>query len=587
MRNSLLTLGLTLGLAVSSAYAQTPSWQGGAQNVNPAPTNDTESQALAISADASGNAYVGGTLTNGRGSGVPGVRSFGSTVLTNAGNGFGTGFIGKLSTSQQWQWAVPVSNNGEGTYITHTAATPAGDVYASGFIEELGNTTLKVGSLTQAVTATYGAYFTRLNTSGQPQWIAVASLSGATSTSSVSVVSMNWDATNGNLVVVGEYEGGAMVFGSTTLPSAPKGGIFVAKLSAAGQWLSAVGVAATGASANLNVDAAAAGYQGQVAVSFSLTNGSIALGSLSVTSSSSADEKNTVAQLSSTGQWQWLAQPQGVTASFELDDLTYDRNGNIWTMGSASTGAQLGTSTIPANSEEFVARLTSAGQWGAVGNIVRQTSGPGFAIGSQITADAQGNVLVAGDLEYRTNNDTYAFGSTTLSTAGSTRNFMARFSPAGQWQFAQLSPASPTAAASSNYTVEDMTLDGIGNLLTAGRIRRGSVTFDVTTLTGSQGGDAYVAKLANAGVLTVRQAANAAPLALYPNPTPSGAAFTLRLSAATTGTQAVVLRDALGRVARQVTLVAGQSSASISTAGLTPGLYLVEAGASRAQVVVE
>jgi hypothetical protein len=593
MRNFLLSLGLACGLALPAAHAQAPTWQGGAQNTNPTPSDDTGSRGLGISTDATGNAYVGGVIANGGGSGAPGVRKFGATTLTSTGNGFGNGFIAKLSTSLEWQWAVRVSNNGEGTYITHMAATPAGDVYAASVIEEISSgSILSVGSLSQAIASSHAAFVTRLNTNGQPQWIATATLSGATSASAVSISTIGWDATNGNLVVVGEYEGGSLVLGSTTLPNAPKGGVFVGRLSATGQWLSAVGAVPTvpaGSDTGFSVDAASVGTQGQVAIGFVLAEGSLTLGTTTIAATTTTGAKYGVAQLGTAGQWQWVAQPQGVTTGFDLEGLEYDRTGNLWAYGGGSTGLQIGTTTLPANTSAFVARLSSAGQWGPVGTVARQaTTGTDLFVTSDLATDAQGNAVITGGLEWRTNTDSYTFGSTTLSVSNTSRNFVARFSPAGQWQYAQLTPATSLTTTDNPYGVEDMTMDGIGNLLTTGRLRRASVTFDISTLTGSQTGDAYVAKLANAGaLLAVRQAAGAAPLAVYPNPAAAGAALTLRLPAATTAALPVVLRDALGRDVRQAMLPAGQADVAVSTAGLAPGLYLLEAGTSRAQVVVE
>jgi hypothetical protein len=596
MRNTLLAIGLAYGLVLPAAQAQAPSWTGAAQNTNPAPTNDTESEGLGISTDAAGNAYVGGALLNGRGSGAPGTRVFGSTSLTSSGNGFGSGFIAKLSTSLQWQWAVRVSNNGEGAYISHVAATPAGDVYASGDLEETSTgTVLTVGSLTRTVTGTRGAYITRLNTSGVPQWIAVATLSGATSTSSVTTTSVSWDAVNSQVVVVGEYLGGSLVVGTTTLPAAnaSQAGIFVARLNAAGQWVSAVGaLAAANTTGSMSLDASSVGPQGQVAVAVTLSGSTLTLGSSTITSPTpnSSDVRYAVAQLSPAGQWQWVAQPQTGGASFGIDDMAYGPNGTLWLYGEANTGNQFGTSVAPANAAAFVAGLSATGQWGSVGYIIRQaTSANGFANASQLTTDAQSNAVVTGGLEWRSGTASLSFGTTTtLTTTNTSRNYVARFSPAGQWQYAQFTPVTSLLGTDNPYGFEDLAIDGIGNMLTTGRLRRASVGFDVSTLTGSQTGDAYVAKLSNAGALLgVRQAPGTPVLTVYPNPAAAGASVTLHLPAATAVALPVVLRDALGRAVCQTALPAGRTDVAVATTGLAPGLYLLEAGASRAQVVVE
>ncbi|WP_167852092.1 T9SS type A sorting domain-containing protein [Hymenobacter elongatus] len=574
---------MALTLATSAAHAQTPAWTGAIQPTNPTPTNYTGAEGYGIAVDAGGNQYVTGIMQNDGSSGAPAIRIFGSTSLTSGG-GYASGFVGKLSSTQQWLWALKATGNGEEVSFERVAVSPAGDTYASGLVSDdpllspNGGKVLTVGTYTYTTTKNEASFITRLNANGQPQWL--AGVSGARITSS------GWDATAGNLVVAGEYTG-AVTFGSTTLPAAVDG-FFVARLSAAGQWVSAVGATSTStaSSARFSVNETAVGLQGQVAIAFRIRNTSVTLGSTTVTSTSTTISKCIVAQISAANQVSWTAQTEGTTTTtvpYSVNGLHYDRAGNLWLAAeSFGTGMQLGSSTV--NEDEFVARLSPTGQWGAVGTIGHSGSTNGASNTDVLAVDAQGNAVILGNLP---NAITYTFGTRTLASPTPSRKFVARFNPTVlNWDYAQLAP---DVSTNGSYDFRSSALDATGNLFTTGRLA-GTVAFGATTLAypSTSGSNVFVARLSNAGLpLAVRQTAGVAPLAVYPNPTATGTAATLRLPTATLAAQPLVLRDALGRVARQLSIPAGRQEISVPTAGLAPGLYLLEAGLSRTQLVVE
>ena len=590
MRHLFPTLGLALALAAPAARAQTPAWTGAVQATNPAPTNDTGASGNGLAVDAAGSQYVAGSLKNGAGSGAPATRVFGSTSLTG-GSGFGSGFVAKLSATQQWQWALRATGNGEEVAFEHVAVSPAGDTYAAGYVaaDDLispnGGTLLTVGSFTYTTTRPQAAFVTRLNASGQPQWLA--------GVSGVYILATGWDAAAGNLVVVGVYER-SPVFGATTLP-APAGtnteGLFVARLNAAGQWVSAVGVTSTGAasSSRLAVSSGAVGPQGQAAVAFRVRNGSVTLGSTVINSTSATVARNVVAQLNAANQWTWATEPTVAPATASVayitNGLRYDRTGNLWLAGEGNvTGLQLGST--PVNEQEFFARLSPTGQWGAVGIIGH--AGSTLATNTEALAvDATGNAVVIAELPEAI---TYTFGTRTLANPTAGRKVVARFNPTALvWDYAQLAPApSNTGGGLADYDFQAAAFDAAGTLHATGSLG-GNITFGNTTLANpsASGTNVFVARLGNAGALQVRPVAGAAPLALWPNPVAAGAAATLRLPAPAATARPAVLRDALGRAVAQATVPAGRQEVALPTAGLAPGLYLLEAGGSRAQVVVE
>ncbi|MCB2377523.1 T9SS type A sorting domain-containing protein [Hymenobacter sp. BT635] len=579
MRNFLLSLGLTCTLGMTAAYAQTPAWQWGAQSVNPTPTNQTEARAYAIATDAAGNSYVGVGM-QARNS-VTSVRNFGSTTLSTTDIG---GVVAKLNAAGQWQWATPIeSQDASGTtyvFISNVVTTAAGEVFVAGTVDESA-TSMRVGTVTLNLASTSleeRMFVARLNSSGQCTWL--IAVNGA------SAHDMALNPVNGELLLTGGYYGGAS-FGSTALP-APLGtgdtGMYVARLSQAGQWTSALGVRASAAGAEVSGDDVSVGAQGQVAVAVYVEDGSVTLGGATINASSV--DKMAVAQLTPAGQWQWVVQAPGAS-TLDVNALQYDASGNLWVLNDGNAGGQLGTVTLPANTVGFVGRLSSAGAWNLAGSIASQTGR--FYSGNKLAVDAQGNAVVAGELDGATTSpaSTYSFGAQTLSftTPGL---YVARFNAAGQWQYAIKSPTgTANGATPSRYSFNAIALDAAGSLLTLGNLFSTNVTFGPNTLVGSTR-DIFVAKLTNAGTtLGVRQAAGAQPLALYPNPVAGGATATLRLAAPAASTQAVTLRNTLGQLVRQTSLAAGRQEVSLPTAGLTPGVYLLEAGLSRAQIVVQ
>ncbi|UOQ71810.1 T9SS type A sorting domain-containing protein [Hymenobacter cellulosilyticus] len=584
MRNSLLSLGLACTLGLSAAHAQTPTWQWAAQTVNPTPTNESEARAREIVTDAAGNSYVGVGLQPRNG--AASVRNFGSTTLSSTATSTSAA-VAKLNAAGQWQWAtlISVQNANDPTdnpaiFMGDIVVTPAGDIFIEGPVDDKA-TSIRIGTVTLNLTPNTQEermFVARLNSSGQCIWI--TAVNGASSSGMV------LNPVNGELVLAGSYSGGSVAFGSTTLPAPAvldDDALFVARLSQAGQWTSALGVRTVG-NGDVTGEDIAIGSQGQVAVSVGVQAGSVTLGSTTINASSI--DKMVVAQLSPAGQWQWVAQSSGSSSSLDLADIEYDSNGNVWVMNDDNAGGQIGSLTLPANTIGFVGRISTTGQWNLAG-AVTSSNGGRFAGGNNMAVDAQGNPVLIGSAEGQTGTAyAYSFGTRALSFTDRGA-FVARFNTNGTWQYAIKGPTATSPNGNPQYTFNSLALDQAGNLLVSGNVFASTIPFGSSTVVGSYR-DMFVAKLTNAGAtLGVRQAAGTQPLALYPNPVAAGTAATLRLASPATSPQPVTLRNALGQTVRQTSIAAGRQEAAVATDGLAPGVYLLEAGLSRAQVVVQ
>ena len=88
----------------------------------------------------------------------------------------------------------------------------------------------------------------------------------------------------------------------------------------------------------------------------------------------------------------------------------------------------------------------------------------------------------------------------------------------------------------------------------------------------------YALAFAPAGALATASGLSAAQVALFPNPAAKGAGVALAFPVATGQAATAEVRDALGRVVlplQQLPVTGGQAAATLPTAGLTPGVYVL------------
>ncbi|MCC3155725.1 SBBP repeat-containing protein [Hymenobacter sp. 15J16-1T3B] len=489
-------------------------------------------QALAV--DATGNTYVAGTYY--------GLNaSFGSYTLTSSQQYITKAYVAKLSPTGQWLWAT--GNSGD-TNVADVALDGSGGIYLSGSIRYAAT----FGTITLPTSTYQSAFVAKLNGSGQWTW---AQCSGGSSTSEAAGHRLAADATGavyltgrlygaastfgataidpgpefrtmgrmfvaklssagqwlwavrppstggvgaagigllGNTAVLtGTYWQAPVTFGSTALANGSDYDVFVAQLSAAGQWQLARGTS-SGVRKQITAVAFDAAGNRYVAGWF---NGRLTLGSTTLTS---AGKDCFVAKLDAAGQYLWAAQAGGSRLD-QINALGLDAAGNAYVAGDfASPDAQFGSTTLSSaggnylDTDGFVAKLSAGGQWqwavrfgGAADELC-----PGLAV------DASGNASITGGFA----SASVAFGSTTLSNPDGIYNpelYAARLSPTGQWLWAVQGVGS---ARDVGYGV---TLDASGNTYVTGDFSSSSLALGtVGPLTGT-GYSTFVAKLNGSG----------------------------------------------------------------------------------------
>lgn len=199
------------GLRISDAYVVKFSAQGQAQwgwTLN-SPGDDSGTD---IAVDAAGNAYVTGRYQQ--------SAQIGTTVLTTTGGSNHT-FVAKFDRMGTPRWAR--QNVGTGSTVGVGLGLDAcGGVYVSGSF----SATTRFGAAPLTSQGGIDAFVVRYDTLGTVSW----ALSGGGARTNVRALAV---APSGELVTSGEYFGGSVQFGSSSLPfTADNSYIWVAKVEA-------------------------------------------------------------------------------------------------------------------------------------------------------------------------------------------------------------------------------------------------------------------------------------------------------------------------------------------------------------------
>jgi hypothetical protein len=295
----------------------------------------------------------------------------------------------------------------------------------------------------------------------------------------------------GNVYVTGQFNGTA-TFGTTTLTSVAGDDIFVAKLNSVGtcEWAVSVGGTFTDAGLGLALDA----FTGDVLVGGSFDSPDLTFGFTRLVNAGGGGFGNSdafVARISSAGNWR-LATRLGSTAADVINSVATDRAGNIYVTGSFIGTIVLGTSSFTSigGRDMFAAKLDAIGQcqWGqAAGGFTEDA-------GTDIAVDSVGNVFVAGQFL----SPTISFGALTLGNYNPFDYdlFVTRISPNGSWLWATI------AGGSDSEKVGWLALDRFDNVYVSGGFRSPQSSFGPLSLlnTSANNYDTFVAKLNSRGI---------------------------------------------------------------------------------------
>ena len=393
----------------------------------------------ALKLDAAGNAVVAGSFGNLI---TGGTATFGATTLTAAGStGQSDVFVATLNPGGQWLQAVR-AGGAAADYISDLALDGAGNAVVGGSFEgtvNFGGTRLTADGVTRA------AFVARLNLATST-WTQASQSNSTFGTVSfqASVSRLALDAA-GNVIVVGSFDPGTTL-GAFPLTTPAGSGVYVARLSASGQWTQAVPLGHNSRNAPPpSISAVAVDGTGTVTIAGVLLE-TMAFGATALTSAGSYDVF--VAKLNAAGQWTQAVRAGG-PANDIAGSLVLDAAGNTIVTGlfgpyggfSPSPDATFGpiTLTTAGAYDAFVAKLSPSGQWL---QAVR-AGGTGSDVAGPVLVDAAGNITVAGSCT-----GPAAFGATTLTSP----------SPYGMAFVAYLAPLINATASRSATPAEIFTL---------------------------------------------------------------------------------------------------------------------------------
>ena len=195
-----------------------------------------------------------------------------------------------------------------------------------------------------------------------------------------------------------------------------------------------------------------------------------------------------VAKYNTSGAVQW-AESIGGTSSDYGSGIATDSSGNVYVIGRYFGSTTIGTTILNSsgsNYDVFIAKYDTSGavQW------ARRIGGTSSDYGYGIATDSAGNVYVTGQYQSE-----IIIGSTTLTNAGSSDVFVAKYDTGGTVQWAKSIGGTGSDAGNGIAT------DSSGNVYVTGYYN-GTANFGPdTSLTSAGQNDAFVAKYDTSGTL--------------------------------------------------------------------------------------
>ncbi len=381
-------------------------------------------------------------------------------------------------------WAKSAGgNDDDNAYSVTTDAS--GNIIVVGYFS---SPTITFGSTTLTNTSSsFDMFIVKYDPSGNVLW---AKSAGGNDTDWAS--SITTDA-SGNIIVVGVFSS-PITFGSTTLTSPTTSfDMFIVKYDTDGNvlWAKSAGGNSLNLATYVDVDAS-----GNILISgyFFSGTGTIIFGNTTLTGTSLSDDIFIV-KYDANGNVLW-AKSAGGGFSDEAYSVVIDANENIFITGDFNSPSIVFGNTILFNtdntgntSDVFIAKYDKNG------NVLWAKSvGGGNGDGANsVTADASGNIIVAGYFD----SPTITFGAISCVNAINTGNisdiFIAKYDGSGNPIWAKSAGGSDWDAA---YSV---TADASGNILITGVYFSSSITLGSVTLTNAGNDDMFLVEYDTSG----------------------------------------------------------------------------------------
>jgi hypothetical protein len=357
-----------------------------------------------VTTDASGNVYITGYF-------VSSTITFGSTTLINTGNA--DIFIAKYDDTGNVLWAKSVGGTGIG-YGYSVCTDASGSVFITGHFT---STSIIFGTTTLTNVGGADVFIAKYDTNGNVLW--AKSAGGNTNDYGASV---STDGI-GNLYVLGYFDSPSITFGSTTLTNTGSYDVFIAKYDANGSLIWAKSVGGTGDDKGNSITTDASD---NVYVTGSFGSPTIPFGSTILNNAISTGSSDIfIAKYEAAGTVLW-AKALGGTSSDFGSSVTTDASGNVFMSGRFTSLDMTFDSNTLNNAGNFDILIV---EYDAIGTALWANSagGNGADYGFSVATDASGNLYMSG----RFNSSAIIFGSSTLTNAGTTDIFIAKYTGTG------------------------------------------------------------------------------------------------------------------------------------------------------------
>jgi hypothetical protein len=367
------------------------------------------------------------------------------------------------SAPAQVQWAKRIASttNANDELAIGMTLDTNGNCYVTGWFD--GTNNFGGVTLTNNNPGGQDIFVAEYNSAGALQW---AQLAGGSSAEQDAGRGVGVD-TNGNVYVTGAFYGPA-TFGSSNFPASQYKEFFLAKYSSTGtvQWVKQSfggyageedGIYGTG----LAVDGAGNCY----AVGIAENNTTITFGTTNLTGTNTDDYNIFLVKYDTTGALQW-AQLMGGSGNPYATKVALDAVGNVYVHGTFETSLTIGNSNLVSavsGKNLFIAKFNN---FGALTWVQQSVGGDGGESG--VAVDQAQNVYISG---WFTN--TLNLGAISLTNAGSFDAYVAKYNSSGAIQWARQAGGGTTAGAFAGFYY-DVTLDGQGNVYTAGGLNSGA-----------------------------------------------------------------------------------------------------------------
>ena len=508
-------------------------------------------QCIGVSTDESGNVYMAGNFNSS-------FFSFSNQNISNSSI-YSNIFIVKSDSAGNLLWLK--SSGGESSNVAAFAADSDGNTYIAGYY----NGSVRFDGMISISSYPSSIFVAKLNAQGDPVWLQHLTDWEYGQTLNINCLAVD---NHQNVYLGGGYSGGEFTIGSYTFYTLnDTENCFIAKLDVSGsiKWVQTSGYSP---GANGAFTAMAVNNKDELYVAGSFRADSLEMNGTIITNPGSPNTRDFfVLKCDTSGHTIWGAAAAG-SFTQPPSGISVDREGNAYITGSFNSDtAKFGNSYVynstpgaDTNQDFYLVKYNSSGEviW------ARGAGGNASDYGYSVATDGNKYVYVSGGFT----SHEFSYGSTNLLPPAFFHDpmFVMQLDTNGEEMCA-------TTLSCGGSAPNAVCVDQSGNVYAGGNFRFNSFIAGKDTLSLSGEQDVFIAKLTCRDPLSIEPIPAAFALKLYPNPFNTEAIVEYSLPEGSKNA-VLVICDILGRQQRSYPMNSKVGEMSISSANLSPGVYL-------------